>query len=430
MKKLLLASFCFLVSFSAISSVSAFDLSGVTDSFSSAFNGADVNDLDTECMLDILNDRFGVDAGTPFKLLGKGTELLGKGAGALGLDGVAGGIGKAGGALGGVGDRFSGVDLNDMGLDDVMNIINPGNKPVFDGPGLRRGARIVKCNIDRGISTEEDLNILILGWVNFVLQIVAVIAIVVIIYAGFLYISSGGDDAEKPKKIIMYVVIGIILIMGAYAIVNTFIGASHRSSGDEITDLETTPDPYYGAFKNDDGDEKYIYDPDGSSSGGTIPAGGKKMPDGSYEIPFEDSPEYSLNIKSHTSGVSVSGDENGFLVKYDKGNFFLEFSIKKNGKILDDLYPGRTVEYNYAMDLKKDHEHAFWYYTSPEHGFFHKIFETADNPYKNPNIVKNPGVGDFILLARVTEDYDESKEHFNMNVRDLRIRVTFESTSD
>lgn len=196
-------------------------------------SGIDVNNVDTECMIDLLNDRFGIDAGTPFKILGKGTEYLGKGMDMVGLGGeeTTQTIGKS---ISGFGDNMSDVDLNDMDLNDVMNILNPSNKPVFDGPGLRRGARIIRCNIDRGVSTEEDLNVLALGWVNFMLQIVAVLAVVAIIYAGFLYIVSGGNDTEKAKKIVIYVAVGIILILASFAIVNTFIEEPRGGGGDEI----------------------------------------------------------------------------------------------------------------------------------------------------------------------------------------------------
>ncbi len=182
----------------------------------------DINTLDTECMLDLLNDRLGINMGTPFSLLGKGADLVGWDGGAD--------------VLGGFGQNLADIDINDMGLDDIMNVLNPSNKPVFDGPGLRRGARIIRCNIDRGVSTEKDLNVLIIGWVNFFLILVGVIAVIVIIYAGFLYITTGAEDgAEKAKKIVLYAVLGILLILASYAIVNTIIHEPRVGGGDEIS---------------------------------------------------------------------------------------------------------------------------------------------------------------------------------------------------
>jgi hypothetical protein len=237
MKKICLLLLVMMTSFlGSISVVSADMWSEITGAYDSTLGNLDVNEIDTECMLDMLNDRFGIDAGTPFQLLGEGTNLLGDG---LDWAGVGGGdtVRSIGGAVGGFGDNLSDVDLNDIGLDDVMNILDPSNKPVFDGPGIRRGARIVKCNIDRGISTEKDLNVLALGWVNFALSIVAVIAVIAIIYAGFLYIVSGGDDTDKAKKILLYVAVGIIMILSAYAVVNTLIAEPRQGGGDEISQI-------------------------------------------------------------------------------------------------------------------------------------------------------------------------------------------------
>ncbi len=127
-------------------------------------------------------------------------------------------------------------DVEDFGDDmecivdiDLGSIIDFGNgdKPVFDGPGIKKGAKIVKCNLDRGVSKEKDLNKLIIAWMKFFLSVVAVVAVVAIVWAGFLYVTSGGDDAqnEKAKKIIIWVALGIILIFGSYAIVNTVMQA-------------------------------------------------------------------------------------------------------------------------------------------------------------------------------------------------------------
>lgn len=100
-------------------------------------------------------------------------------------------------------------------------------RPVFDGPGIKEGAKLVRCDIDSGISRVTDLRGLVMGWLQFFLGFVAVMAVVALVWAGFLYVTSFGDDgrAETAKKIIVWVVIGILLILGAYAIVNTVMQA-------------------------------------------------------------------------------------------------------------------------------------------------------------------------------------------------------------
>lgn len=91
-----------------------------------------------------------------------------------------------------------------------------------------------------GITTLTGLREAILNWVNFALGFLALIAMIALIYAGFLYVTSMGEDdqAGKAKKIIIYVVIGIIIILLAYAFVNTLI--EDGPTGSDLTSTTTT----------------------------------------------------------------------------------------------------------------------------------------------------------------------------------------------
>ena len=77
----------------------------------------------------------------------------------------------------------------------------------------------------KGIATTGSLTEAILNWTNFFLGFFALIAMVALIYSGFLYVTAAGNDeqAGKAKKIIIWVVIGIIVILLAYALVNNLI---------------------------------------------------------------------------------------------------------------------------------------------------------------------------------------------------------------
>lgn len=99
--------------------------------------------------------------------------------------------------------------------------------PTFGGPGLRAGSRIAKQKLDNTISKERSLKNLIIGWTQFALSITAVLAVVALVWAGVLYVTDMGDgsNSEKAKKIMLYVGIGIIVILGSYAIVNTLMNA-------------------------------------------------------------------------------------------------------------------------------------------------------------------------------------------------------------
>ena len=107
------------------------------------------------------------------------------------------------------------------------SIYIPYEGPVFTGPGLEGGALLTENELDDNVSKERDVKVLIIGWTNFLLQVTALLAVVALVYAGFLYVTAGGDDSrmESAKKIVIWVVVGILVILGSYAIVNTVMEA-------------------------------------------------------------------------------------------------------------------------------------------------------------------------------------------------------------
>ena len=57
--------------------------------------------------------------------------------------------------------------------------------------------------------------------INYVISIIAIIAVGMIVYAGFLYITSGGDEKKlgTAKNLILYAVIGLVVVIVSYSIV-------------------------------------------------------------------------------------------------------------------------------------------------------------------------------------------------------------------
>lgn len=108
------------------------------------------------------------------------------------------------------------------------SIYVPYGGPVFTGPGLEGGALLAENLLDDNVSKERDLKELVIGWTNFLLSVAALLAVIAIVWAGFLYVTAAGDDSrmETAKKIIIWVFIGILLILAAYAIVNTVMQAA------------------------------------------------------------------------------------------------------------------------------------------------------------------------------------------------------------
>ncbi len=87
------------------------------------------------------------------------------------------------------------------------------------------GARQIGAALkESGITGESDLGDLILKYVNFVLPYLALAAFVGFIYAGFMYVTAYGNDeqVQKSKKIIIYAIVGLVLVILSYSIVQLF----------------------------------------------------------------------------------------------------------------------------------------------------------------------------------------------------------------
>ena len=67
---------------------------------------------------------------------------------------------------------------------------------------------------------------LIPGAIKVVLGSLGIIAIGLIIYSGFLYLTSQGnkEPVEKAKKILTYAIIGMVVIIASYAISGYLLG--------------------------------------------------------------------------------------------------------------------------------------------------------------------------------------------------------------
>ena len=81
--------------------------------------------------------------------------------------------------------------------------------------------------ISNATNSQTSARQLILTFINFFLFFLGLIATAFIIYGGFLYITSGGDDSstEKAKKILVFSAIGILIILISFALVNTLLTA-------------------------------------------------------------------------------------------------------------------------------------------------------------------------------------------------------------
>jgi len=79
---------------------------------------------------------------------------------------------------------------------------------------------------------DKDLTKTLQGGINLAIGVIGFIAVVVIIYGGFMYTTSAGDSNKvtKAKNAIMYGIIGLVVAMLAFAIVNFVIGGLFSTS--------------------------------------------------------------------------------------------------------------------------------------------------------------------------------------------------------
>lgn len=87
--------------------------------------------------------------------------------------------------------------------------------------------------ISEATGGEGSLKTLTKSFLDFILGFLGFIAVVMIIYGGFLYVTAAGeqDKVDKGKKIIMYALIGIVIIMFSFVIVNTLLGGLGAGDG-------------------------------------------------------------------------------------------------------------------------------------------------------------------------------------------------------
>ncbi len=71
----------------------------------------------------------------------------------------------------------------------------------------------------------DNIESLIWTIVNYLLYIAGIVAVVFIILGGYQYMSSQGNEeaSKKAQKTITYAVIGLVIVLAAYAIKTTIV---------------------------------------------------------------------------------------------------------------------------------------------------------------------------------------------------------------
>ena len=81
------------------------------------------------------------------------------------------------------------------------------------------------CVAGHGLQNNKTLEQIVNEIVNMILYIVGILAVVMVIVGGIQYTLSAGDQAKvtKAKNMIVYGIVGLVIAILAYAIVNFVI---------------------------------------------------------------------------------------------------------------------------------------------------------------------------------------------------------------
>jgi hypothetical protein len=89
----------------------------------------------------------------------------------------------------------------------------------------------VKINVGPGSDSVNNLptgkaSDVLAGGLNIFYIAIGVVAVIVIIIAGYMFVSSHGDasSVSKAKSTILYAVVGLIVVMLAFVVTNFVIG--------------------------------------------------------------------------------------------------------------------------------------------------------------------------------------------------------------
>jgi len=77
-----------------------------------------------------------------------------------------------------------------------------------------------------GLGT-RDIRVTIARLINVIMGFLGIVAVIIILLGGFMWMTAGGNDEKigKAKKLIIAGIIGLIIVISAYAIATFVVGS-------------------------------------------------------------------------------------------------------------------------------------------------------------------------------------------------------------
>ncbi len=87
----------------------------------------------------------------------------------------------------------------------------------------------------------EDPRVIVANVIRITLGFLGIIAVILVMYAGFLWMTAGGEASkiDRAKKVLIGALIGVVIIISAFAIVTFVLGKLLVSTGPGCTDGDT-----------------------------------------------------------------------------------------------------------------------------------------------------------------------------------------------
>lgn len=109
----------------------------------------------------------------------------------------------------------------------MLAIIMPGASAIALDSGAESGFK--KGISNSGGTSSSDIAGSIQDIINLLLFLAGIIAVIVIVISGLRYVLSDGDSgqASKAKNTLVYALIGLVVAVMSYAMVNFILGNLH-----------------------------------------------------------------------------------------------------------------------------------------------------------------------------------------------------------
>ncbi len=104
---------------------------------------------------------------------------------------------------------------------------------------------------DAGLSETEDLTTIIVNVLKWLSGILGFVFLIVVVIAGFMFILSGGEElAEKAREILMYAIIGLIVSLLAWVILNVIASKVLGINSSSSDGTNSTNSPLWSTSDN------------------------------------------------------------------------------------------------------------------------------------------------------------------------------------